>query len=88
MTSSMRAAPRARGAVAPGGVEQRQVPAARQVGVEGRALDERAHAAAAPAAVAGHRLAEHLDRPAVGKTSPSSMRMVVVLPAPLGPRKP
>src|SRR3712207_6955689 len=27
-------------------------------------------------------------RPRVGATSPSSMRMVVVLPAPLGPRKP
>ena len=66
-----------------------QVGAAGQVGVEGRALDQGAHPGEDVAGPGRHRLPQQLRRvPCVGATSPSSIRMVVVLPEPFGPRKP
>ena len=74
--------------VAADGGEHPEVLGAGQRRVEGRALDERADVAA------GRRRGRRSTRPstvpvpAVGRTRPSSMAMVVVLPAPLGPTKP
>ena len=71
------------------GVEPREVGAAGQVRVERRSLDERAdarqHVGAAPRA---SRRPAGTARPLVGRTSPSSMRIVVVLPEPFGPMNP
>ena len=87
--SSTRRARLARVAGRPHGVEQREVRPARQPGVRRRPLDQRPD------------LREHLARlgrasacpssstlPDVASTSPSSIRTVVVLPEPFGPRKP
>ena len=55
--------------------------------VEGRALDQRADASEVGRGV-DKRPAEHRPAPAVGVTRPSSIAIVVVLPAPLGPTNP
>ena len=80
---------RARGAVAVERRQQLEVLAGAQVWVEARRLDE-ARDALERARAAAHRVAaEQLHRcPRVGVIRPSAMRSVVVLPAPLGPRKP
>ena len=73
-----------------GGVEPEQVVAPGQVRVEGRPLDERPDRAAAPRPARlgiGARRAACSCRPS-GRTRPSSIRMVVVLPDPFGPRNP
>ncbi len=79
---------RALGAVAVERREQLEVLAARSVGVEARRLDEARDALERPRAAAQRIAPEQLDRPSVGMIRPSAMRSVVVLPAPLGPRKP
>ena len=72
-----------------GGVQPGQVGPAGQVGVEGRPLDQRADPAQHRGRRRRHRLAEQRrSSPAVGRIRPSSIRIVVVLPDPLGPRKP
>ena len=71
------------------GIEEREVPPAGQVRVEARALDERARRPTArPRRDWGWAARGLSTVPAVGNTKPSSIRMVVLLPAPLGPRKP
>ena len=67
--------------------ERPQVVAPRAAGVEARDLQRRADGArrvVEPPVGA----AEDLRLPAVGRASPRTIRSVVVLPAPLGPRKP
>ena len=59
-----------------------------QVGVGGRGLDEVADAGKGAVRTRLHAHAEHLDVAAGRRMRPSSMRMVVVLPAPFLPRKP
>ena len=76
-----------RGVAAVEGGEQLEVPAAGQVGVEARRLDEarrRRRARATPSPAGRGRTARTV--PAVGRIRPSIIRSEVVLPAPLGPR--
>ena len=57
---------------------------ARQVRVEGRALDQRSHSGQHAPDLGGHRSPRSCTDPSVGATSPSSIRIVVVLPGPVG----
>ena len=63
-----------------------QVVPAGEVGVEARALDQRADPGDRAGSPGGSP--STVAAPAVGRTRPSSIRSVVVLPAPFGPRKP
>ena len=56
--------------------------------MERRPLDQRADPGQHPAAPAGIGSPSSEISPAVGRISPSSIRIVVVLPEPFGPRKP
>ena len=76
------------GAGAVGLGEHLQIPAAGEEGIEGAAIDQRADPA--QHGVVGGEIAIRTARPGprVGAIRPISMRIVVLLPAPLGPRKP
>ena len=69
-------------------VEAQQVVAPRQVRVERRSLDQCAYHGRARPALSGIGRPSTSMVPAVGVTRPSSIRIVVVLPDPLGPRNP
>ena len=79
--------PTARGGRAGGG-EGAQVLAARQVRVEGRRFDQRTDLEQAVPVAPPNGPPSTSIVPASGAISPVSSRIVVVLPAPLGPRKP
>ena len=65
-----------------------QVLPAGQVPMEARLLDDRTHPLERVTAPLGDGHAEQAHLPAVAGVRPSSTRMSVVLPAPLGPRNP
>ena len=65
-----------------------QVLVHRQVVVQAEALRHVADALLDLADLLDDVKAQHVAAPAVGLSRPSSMRIVVVLPAPFGPRKP
>ena len=71
-----------------GRVQPDQVRPTGEVGVEGRALDEGADPGECGPAPAGISAPSSRIWPAVGEIRPSSIRIVVVLPEPFGPRKP
>jgi hypothetical protein len=75
------------GAAAVGAREHLQVPAAGEEGIEIAAVDQRADAPQ-HGRLARDPRPNSRTSPPVGEMRPSSMRMVVLLPAPLGPRKP
>ena len=68
--------------------EELEVPAAGEARVQHGRLDYRAHAADDAGESTRGVDAEEPARPLVAPTSPSRHRMVVVLPAPFGPRNP
>ena len=67
--------------------ENAEVVASRSARVKGRVLEHGANLGARPVELVVETTAEG-RRPPVGRTSPSSARSVVLLPAPFGPRKP
>ena len=87
-TASSASSTRRVAAAGAGRAEHAQVVAARQVGVERGRLDERADPEQPPAVAPRYGWPSTSMVPAVGRMSPTSMRRVVVLPEPLGPRKP
>jgi hypothetical protein len=59
-----------------------------EIGIGGRRLHQVAHTVPGAGAVGAHRLAQHPARSRCRADQASRARMVVVLPAPLSPRKP